>query len=53
MHDIGAYSATPGATAIAATLSTQTTIGDIFVTDLAGGDRRDEYGRRTAFGGGA
>jgi dipeptidyl aminopeptidase/acylaminoacyl peptidase len=40
MHEIGAYSATPGATTIAATLSTQTTIGDIFVTDLAGADRR-------------
>ena len=34
-HDVVAYSATPSASTIAATLSTQTNIGDIFVLDVA------------------
>jgi dipeptidyl aminopeptidase/acylaminoacyl peptidase len=35
LHDVGAYSATPGATKIAAVLSTQTNIGDIAMIDGA------------------
>jgi dipeptidyl aminopeptidase/acylaminoacyl peptidase len=35
LHDVGAYSATPGATRIAAVLSTQTNIGDIAMIDGA------------------
>ena len=34
-HDVGAYSATPDATKVAALLSTQTNIGDIAMVDVA------------------
>jgi len=42
-HDVVAYSATPDASKIAATLSTQTNIGDLFVF---GGAERIERGRQ-------
>jgi len=37
-HDVGAYSATPDATKVAAVLSTQTNIGDIAMINLANKD---------------
>jgi dipeptidyl aminopeptidase/acylaminoacyl peptidase len=39
-HDVGAYSATPDASTIVATLSTQTNIGDLSTIDVVGGGTR-------------
>jgi dipeptidyl aminopeptidase/acylaminoacyl peptidase len=40
LHDIGAYSATPDASKIVATVSTQTSIGDLSAIDVVGGGAR-------------
>ena len=39
-HDVAAFSATPDGSKIAATLSTQTNIGDLFVADVVSADPR-------------